>query len=234
MSDLQFYLNTLFDQNLASVINEVGYCGENPLHLATHIGNVAIIEAITDFKDCNMLVKDVYGDNAIHIAVKLGHMDVVKLLLARSPTDSVYAVNGKGLTALDIAKSPVSDHDIRILTRFTPCASIIVDDLRLKIMEGRKRCYNYILQFMDKEKTRLREQMIDAAVRQLDKRHKDIRIMCPSNMATFPRIYSDICDSAKVPWERIDDEIRHDIVTKAASSMAVPRSITVEEKSLNI
>lgn len=57
---------------------------------------------------------------------------------------------------------------------------------------------------------------MNEAVVLLRKREKDIKILHPSSMATIPRIYNDICESAKISFESIDDKVKFEDTVKLA------------------
>lgn len=215
INDLNNYLNELINHGDSISINECSYCGESPLHLAVYMRNGAAVAAIKSLRDCDVLATDISGDNAIHIAAKLGDVTILKQLLESSPPGSIDRVNSTGYSALAIVQSSISDHDIEFLTRFSTFDSFSLQTLRSKIVEGRKCCEDYIVRFINEEKQNFRQEEMNKAILTLTKREKDRRILNPMTTVKIPRIYSDICESTGVTFEHIEDKVQFEVIAKS-------------------
>lgn len=80
-------------------VNEVNKRGETPLHIASKMGNVSVIEQLISCPGINPNMRDNCGCTPLHILAKSGHVEACQLLINNQNTD-VNAIDFDGYTPL--------------------------------------------------------------------------------------------------------------------------------------
>lgn len=84
------------------------YLGWTPLHDAAASGRVAIVQELLQHQDLRTTINEktpIGGETPLHLSSRLGHFEVVKLLLDYCGEQYLTIKDPEGHTALDIAKT---------------------------------------------------------------------------------------------------------------------------------
>lgn len=87
-------------------------------HVAASLGFEAIIDSLIKFK-ADMNAVDDLGESVLHAAVRAGHVNVVKKLLAQGAVN-IEAINNQGQTALHILARYPKQSAVAILAALHP------------------------------------------------------------------------------------------------------------------
>ncbi|WCJ28236.1 ankyrin repeat family protein [Euphorbia peplus] len=98
-------LEGMNEEELKEVISKQNQSGETPIYVAAESGNVDLVKEMIKFSDLTLArLKARNGCDAFHIAAKLGHFEIVRVLMEANP-ELAMTFDSSNTTALHSAAS---------------------------------------------------------------------------------------------------------------------------------
>lgn len=132
------------DEVIEKGVDKIGVLGRNALHIAAYKRDSKMCELLIEY-NADPNVKDVInGDTAMHIAARLGAIDVAETLY-KSGKCQLDLRNIDGKIAYDIAIEAVQDHELDLTRLFQEWeGTVTLDDERITVTDGRQRCAKFL------------------------------------------------------------------------------------------
>jgi len=125
--------------DLSDNIHYRGICGETAAHIAVYKGDMNLVDIILKHGfDPN--TKNSRDETILHCAVRLGDIDIVRLIYATKKCD-LDIKNRNGMTAYDLSKVDIEESELFELRVFRNWDRNDGNNLSvLKVLNGRKNC----------------------------------------------------------------------------------------------
>ena len=125
-------------------VDKIGVLGRNALHIAAYKRDDKMCRLLLDYNADPNIKDDINGDTAMHIAARLGAIDVAEILY-KSGKCQLDLRNIDGKIAYDIAIEPVQDHELDLTRLFQEWeGTVTLDDERVNVSTGRLLCAKYL------------------------------------------------------------------------------------------
>ena len=125
-------------------VDRIGVLGRNALHIASYKRDPIMTELLLQY-NADPNIKDIAnGDTAMHIAARLGSIEVAKVLY-KSGRCVLDLRNIDGKIAYDIAMEPVQDYALNLTRLFQEWEGIVtLDEERVNLTQGRQQCATFL------------------------------------------------------------------------------------------
>jgi len=128
------------DTKIEKGVDRIGVLGRNALHIAAYKRDPIMTKLLLEY-NADPNIKDIVnGDTAMHIAARLGSIEVAKVLY-KSGKCFLDLRNIDGKIAYDIAIEPVKDYELDLTRLFQEWeGTVTLDDERVNLTQGRQQC----------------------------------------------------------------------------------------------
>lgn len=149
---------------IAKGVDKIGVLGRNALHIAAYKRDSRMCQLLLEYNADPNIKDDVNGDTAMHIAARLGAIDVAETLY-KTGKCHLDLRNIDGQMAYDVAMELVQDHELDLTRLFQEWeGTVTLDDERVYISEGRQKCAKYLSDKLNEDVDSGQQKALDTMV----------------------------------------------------------------------